>query len=103
MERPAYVVGPMGMVRSEFDDGEDEVVGFVERVENLVLGNGDGGRSGVAPLHLDEPQLARAWRAALDVVAELLDLAVHRLESQVPLDLHHRSSRRRSRRLFVFR
>ena len=41
-----------------------------------------------APLHLDEAQLAGAGHAALDVVAELLELAVGRLEAEAALDLH---------------
>jgi hypothetical protein len=42
-----------------------------------------------AALDLDEAQLARARNAALDVVAELLELAVSGLEAKTALDLHH--------------
>ena len=43
---------------------------------------------GHAALDLDEAQLAGAGHAALDVVAELLELAVGRLEAEAALDLH---------------
>ena len=39
-------------------------------------------------LHLDEAQPSGAGHPALDVVAELLELAIHRLESQIALNLH---------------
>ena len=39
-------------------------------------------------LHLDEAQLAGAGNAAFDVVAELLELAVGRLEAEAALDVH---------------
>ena len=42
-----------------------------------------------AALHLDEAQPPGARHAALDVVAELLELAVGRLEAERALDLHH--------------
>ena len=85
LERPPDVAHARGVVvaAAEQDEGEDEVVRFVQRVQGLVLRDGD--RVGVAPasLDLDEPQLAGGRVPALDVVAELVELAVGRLEASI--------------------
>src|SRR5581483_7234894 len=92
LEGAAQVAHAVRIALQELDQREDEVVGFVEAGEDLVLGHGHGVRAGHAPLHLEEAQapLVRAGHdAALDVVAELLELAVGGLEAQGALDLHH--------------
>ena len=53
----------------KFDDGQDEILGFVERVENLVTGDRDGRRTGDTALDLDKAQFSRAGNAAFNVVA----------------------------------
>jgi hypothetical protein len=72
----------------EFHDGEDEVLGFVERVENFVAGYRNRRRAGYTPLHLDEAQFAGARHTALDVVAEFLKFAIGGFEAKTALDLH---------------
>src|SRR2546426_1330999 len=103
LEGTAQVVDAMRLIGEELDDGKDEVVGFVERVEDLVLRDRDGRRVRQAPLYLDEAQPARAGDAALDVVAELLVLAVCRLESEATLDFHDDGARTRGGGLSINR
>jgi hypothetical protein len=43
-------------VRPELDDRQDEVVGLVEGVEDLIPGDGDGLGPADATLHLDEAE-----------------------------------------------
>src|SRR5256885_381840 len=88
-ERLAQVAHSMGVPVAELHDGENEVVGFVERVQYFVLRDCNGSRAGHPPLDLNEPQPAGTGHAALDVVAELRELAVGGLEAQGALDLHH--------------
>lgn len=75
----------------KLDDGEDEVLRLVEGIENLVLGDSDGARSGNPPFDLEEAQLARAGHRAFDVIAELLEFPVHGFEAETPLEFHHDS------------
>ena len=79
---------PVVVLPQEFDDREDEVIGLVQRVENLVAGDQDVGRAADPPLDLDEPQLASAWHTAFDVVSPLLKFPVNRFKAQFPLDGH---------------
>ena len=43
VKRLAEVVNAVRVAIEKFDDGEDEVVRFVERIKNFVPGNGDRG------------------------------------------------------------
>src|SRR5712691_63355 len=76
LERPAHIVNAMLVATLEFHDGQDEVFRLVEGVEDLVLRHGDRRRARDASLDLDEPQFPCSGDAALDVVADLLGLAV---------------------------
>src|SRR5689334_3173388 len=82
----------MRVVLAELDDTQDEVVGLVERVENLVTGDRDGVGRRDTPFNLDEPQLTGAGHPALDVVPELLKLAVSGLEAEATFDVHDDSA-----------
>ena len=77
--------------------------GLFQRVQDLVLRDGD--RVGVAPasLDLDEPEFAGGRIPALDVVTELVELAVGRLEAETALGLHHDGARPRDGELGVVR
>src|ERR1700730_15293137 len=86
-ERRPDVVDALRAFIEELDDAQDEVLGLVERVEDLVAGHGDGGGARDAALHLDEAQLAGAGDATLDVVAELVELAVGGLEAEAAFGL----------------
>jgi hypothetical protein len=66
----------------ELDDGEDEIVGLVERVENFVARDGDRRRAGTRPFTSMKRSLPVPGNAALDVVAELLEFAVGRVEAE---------------------
>src|SRR5437773_2143841 len=79
----------MAIVAREFDDGENEIFGLIKRVEDFVLGNRNRGSPLDTPLDLEEPQLAGAGYAALNVIAELVKLAVGRLEAEAALDCHN--------------
>ena len=79
---------PVVVISQELDDGEDEIIGLVQRVENLVAGDQDVGRAADPPLDLDEPQPAGAWHTAFDVVSPLLEFPVNRFKAQLPLDGH---------------
>ena len=83
LERLAHIIGLVGVSAGELDDGQDEVVGLVKRVQNLVARHGD------APLYLDKAQLAGAGYAAFNVSAELFKLAVGRLKTQASFDGHN--------------
>ena len=47
------------VVLADEDDGEQELVGLVERVEDLVAGDGDGARAPDAALDLDVARLGQ--------------------------------------------
>ncbi len=71
----------MRVVVAERDDREDEVVRLVQRVKDLVARDGDGRGIAPEPLGLDEPERTGGKNPAFYVVAELLKLAVCRLET----------------------
>jgi hypothetical protein len=73
LERSAQRVHPVCVIVQKLDDGQDEVVRLVERVEDLVARHGDGLGAGDSALDLDEAKLAGSGNAALDVVPELLE------------------------------
>ena len=85
------------IIAQKFDKRQNLIIRLVEGIEDLVLGDRHRLRAGDAPLHLDEAQLARAGHAALDVVAELLELAVARRETQACLLYTSPSPRDRTR------
>ncbi len=62
--------------------------GLFSEVRISFLVTGDGVSACDATLHLDEAQPAGAGHSALDVVAELVALAVHGDEAEGPLHLH---------------
>ena len=95
LERAAEVVHTMGVVIAKLDDAQDEVVGLVERIENLVAGDRNGVGRRDPPLHLDESQLPGARNAALDVIAKLLQLAIGRVETESAFDFHDDGARPR--------
>src|SRR5208282_4255954 len=88
LEGLADVVDAMRVAVEELHNGKNEALGLVEGVEDLVAGHGDRVRAGDTTLDLDEAQLARPGDAALDVVAELLEFAVGRLEAETAFDPH---------------
>src|SRR5579875_4224557 len=78
----------MRTVLDELDDGENEVVGLVERIENLVPGHRECAGACVPALDLDEAQVPGPAVPALDVVTQLLVLPIDGLEPQRALHLH---------------
>ena len=69
-------------------NGEIELIGLVQRCEDLVLGDRDGLCPHHAALDLDEPQGARAGDGRLHVVSEILVAHVPGNVPQLPLRLH---------------
>ena len=94
-------MNPLAAVRHELHHRKDELLGRVERVQDLVFRHRDGLGVGNAPLDLDKAQLARGRVAALDVVAKLLKLPIHRREAQAALDRHDDRPRSGGGRLCV--
>src|SRR5579862_4492376 len=72
----------------KLNDRENESLGLVERVKNLVLRHSDRVRAPDAALNFQESQLSRSCHAAFDVIAEFLKLTINRLKAQTTLDLH---------------
>ena len=75
-------------VTVELHDGQDEILRFVEGVQNFVARDGDRRCACDPPFDLDETQPSRAGHAGFDVVAELFGFPVHRLEAQAAFHLH---------------
>src|SRR4051812_33550995 len=75
-EWPANVVDPVAVVAGELDNREDIVVWLVQRVQNLVAGDGDRGSPGDTALDFEEAQLSGAGHLTLDVVTELVEFAI---------------------------
>src|SRR5436190_9743408 len=88
MERIAEIVHSMRFAWKELDDGEDEIVGLVQRGKNFVLGDRDDISAGHTAFHLDETELPRARHAALYVVAHFVEFAIDGIESELALDFH---------------
>ena len=88
-EGAAEVVHPMRTTLDELDHREDKIVGAVQRVQDLVLGNGHGVSSGNPPFHLDESHATGDHVAALNVIAEPLELDITRREAETAFNLHH--------------
>ena len=101
LEGAAQVVDAVGAVLQELDDGEDVGVGFVERVEDFVAGDGDAGRAADPALDLDEAEATGGGVAAFDVVAESFELAVGWLVAKAALDRHYDHARAGGRGLRV--
>jgi hypothetical protein len=93
----------MTIVAIELDNGEDEVVRLVKRIQDFVLG--DGYRSGArqAALDLDEAKPAGSRHSAFNVVAELFGLAIGGHKTKITFDLHDNDTGLRGRCLGVFR
>ena len=72
----------------ELDYGENEVVWLVERVENLVLGDGDSRRTRDAALDFEKAQSAGARLTTFDVVAKLFEFTVGGFKAKRTLDFH---------------
>ena len=72
----------------EFDDRQDVVIRFVERKQDFVAGNRDGRRPLDPAFHFDEPEFASLGNPALDVVSQLLELSIDRLETHPTLHIH---------------
>src|SRR5579875_3757238 len=89
MEGPAQIADLVRSVRAERNHRQDEIVGLVERIEDLVLRHGDGVRARDATLYLDETEAPRAGDSAFDVVAELLGLPVDGHKAEAALDFHY--------------
>ena len=70
------------------NDGEDEVVGFVEGGEDFVAGHSDGLAVFVAAFDFDEAELAGLGDEGLDVVAATVGADVSWLEAQAALGFH---------------
>lgn len=67
--------------------------GLFNEYQDLVAGDRDR-RSAAGPaLDLDEPEPARVRHAALDIVPQLLELPVGRVEPETPLGLHDDAAR----------
>ena len=54
LKGPTYIMDAVRIVFQELDDGEDEILGLVERVENFVPGHCDGRGAGYAALHFEK-------------------------------------------------
>ena len=83
-------------------DPEDEVLGLVQGVQNLVPRDRNRYRAAGPALDLDESKLARAWHPAFDVVPQFLELPIRRVKPKVPLDLHNDSARPGGRCLRIY-
>jgi hypothetical protein len=75
-------------IQLKLDDRQDKVVGLIQRVQNLILGDGNRRRAFDAPLYLQEAQFALLGSWLSDIIAELLELTLDWLEAQAALDLH---------------
>lgn len=95
LERLAQIVGLVGVGAGELDDGQNEVVRLVKRVQNLVACHRNGWRPGDTALHFDKAQLAGAGYAAFNVLTELFILAVGWLKTQASLDGHNEGASER--------
>ena len=73
-------------------DPEDEVLGLVQGVQNLIARDRDRGRAAGPALDLDESKLARAWHPAFYVVPQFLELPVRRVKPKASLNLHNDSA-----------
>ena len=87
----------------KLDNGKNKVVRLVERIENLVAGNGDGWGTGNAPLHFNKTQFACSGNATFDVVAKLFKFPIGGVKTESALDLHDDCSCAGSARLGVGR
>src|SRR4051812_4776350 len=91
----------MRVVTLKLDHGQDEFVGLVEGVEDLISGDGDSVSTANASLDFDEAQLAGLGHAALDVVADLFELTVDGLKTELPLNVHDDGARPRRANLGI--
>ena len=71
----------------ELDDGEDEIVRFVQRSDDLVCCHCDRIFTGLTAFHFNEPQLSRTGNTALNVITEMFGLPVDGLESEASVPL----------------
>lgn len=79
-------VDGLGLCAIHLDDGENEFVRLIERRENLIAGDGDGGGAFLSALDLDKAQagaaIAPGFRdGGFDVIADVLGGYVTRPEA----------------------
>ncbi|OQB38219.1 MAG: hypothetical protein BWY09_01406 [Candidatus Hydrogenedentes bacterium ADurb.Bin179] len=72
----------------EFHQSQNEVVGLIQGVVNFVFGDRHGIGAGDAPFHLDDTQASFVGHAALDVIAEPFEFAVHGFVAEALFDVH---------------
>src|SRR5215469_3904780 len=82
-------------------DRQDEILGLIEGIENLVLCDCDGVRTSCPALDLKEAKAALVRDETLDVVAQLLPFAVKRYKAQPTLNVHHNRASLRGDSLIV--
>ena len=88
LEGFANIMDLVRAVLQELDDPQDEVLGFVQRVQDLVARHRNRRRAAGPPLDLDEAQLAGVRHPAFDVVAQFLELAIGGFVAKTALDFH---------------
>src|SRR5262245_9100084 len=87
-EGAAQVVYTVRLTGQPLNNGEDEILRFIERVKNLILCDGDHRRSRDTALHFEEAQVASARITALDIIAQFLILTVRRLIAELAFYIH---------------
>src|SRR5208283_3484114 len=97
----AYVVDSMRAIRMEFDNRQNEVFRLVERVKNLILCDSNGICPCRSPLDLQETQSSFLAHSTLNVVAQLLQLAVLGIKSQGTFNFHDYGASSRSNCLII--
>ena len=70
------------IIAVELDDGEYEVLGLIQRIENLVTRDGHDVRAGDSALNFEESKLALPRNAAFDVIAELPEFPILGFEAE---------------------
>ena len=83
----------MCVIRHELDNCENEILGFVEGVKNLVSGDCDCACARGSSFDLDETKLPAVFIVALDVITQFLLFTIHRKESETALHIHYDSPR----------
>src|SRR5690349_6348243 len=78
----------MGVAVEELDHTKNEIIGCVERIQDLVSRHRQRWLSGCAAFHFNEPEFTSLWVFAFNVVAQLFEFPIQRLETKATLDVH---------------
>src|SRR5581483_11788373 len=81
LEGLAGVVDPVRIVIQKFDNGQDKIIGLVQRIKDLVTSYSNRISSRYSSLYLDEAQLPGSRHTTFNIISKLFGFPISRLKT----------------------